>query len=88
VKVAWQELRDVCLLLGCVVSRTRGDHFAMTRPGMARPVIIKMDNDLGEDIVRSNLRTLGVGRREFELLLAQARRKRKPGKRKRTQPAR
>lgn len=73
-KVTWQELRDVCFLLNCVVSRQRGDHLAMSRPGLARPVIIKMDSDLGEDVVRTNLRTLGVSRGEFERLLAQVRR--------------
>jgi len=38
----------------------------MTRPGMARPVVIKMDRDLGEDIIRSNMRTLGIDRSELE----------------------
>ena len=68
-RVTWQELRDVCRLAGCVDSRIRGDHLVMTKPGMARPVIIKMDKDLGEDIVRSNMRTLGLTRKEFEQLL-------------------
>lgn len=69
-KVSWQELRDVCKLAGCVEARTKGDHLVMTRPGMARPVIIKMDRDMGEDIVRSNMRTLGLSRKQFERLLA------------------
>lgn len=81
-KVTWQELRTICLLLGCSESRTKGDHLAMSRPGMARPIIIKMDPDLGEDIVRSNMRTLGVPRKEFERLLAQVRRHRKARKRR------
>ncbi|HEY4640051.1 MAG TPA: hypothetical protein VII75_01785 [Thermoanaerobaculia bacterium] len=42
----------------------------ITKPGMARPVIIKMDKQMGEDIVRSNMRTLGLSRHEFERLLA------------------
>lgn len=41
----------------------------MTRAGMARPIVIKMDKDLGEDTVRTNLRTLGLSRKEFERLL-------------------
>jgi hypothetical protein len=82
-KVTWQELRAVCLLLGCVESRVKGDHLALTRPGMARPVIIKMARDLGEDIVRSNMQTLGVTRKEFERLIAQVRRQRKTRTRKR-----
>jgi hypothetical protein len=69
-QVSWQELRDVCKLAGCVEARTRGDHLVMTRPGMARPVIVKMDRHIGEDIVRSNMRTLGMSRKEFERLLA------------------
>jgi predicted RNA binding protein YcfA (HicA-like mRNA interferase family) len=72
-RVTWQELRDVCKLAGCVESRIKGDHLVMTRPGMARPVIIKMDKDLGEDVIRSNVRTLGLSRQQFEELLAQAR---------------
>ncbi len=77
-RVTWQELRAVCLLLGCSESRVRGDHLAMTRPGMARPVIIKMVKDLGEDIIRSNMLTLGVSRKEFETLIARIRRAKKP----------
>lgn len=72
-RIAWQELRDVCKLAGCIEARTKGDHLIMTKPDIARPVIIKMDKDLGEDIVRANIRTLGLSRREFEKLLATVR---------------
>lgn len=69
-RISWQELRDVCKLAGCVESRIKGDHLIMTKPGMARPVIIKMDKDLGEDIIRSNMHTLSLNRQEFERLLS------------------
>jgi hypothetical protein len=68
------------LLLGWQRARIKGDHLVMTRAGMARPIVIKMDRDLGEDIVRTNMQTLGIPRRQFEQLLAQIRRK---GRRKR-----
>ena len=68
--VSWQELRDVCKLAGCVEARTKGDHLVMTKPGIARPVIIKMDKDLGEDLIRSNMRTLGLTRKQFEAFLS------------------
>ncbi len=42
----------------------------MTRPGLARPIVIKMDRGIGEDIIRSNMRTLGIDRAEFERLPA------------------
>jgi len=73
---SWQELRKICLLLGCIDARTRGDHLVMTRPGMARPVVIKMDRRLGEDLIRTNLRTLGCTRKRYEQLLDQVRKKR------------
>lgn len=72
-KVSWQELRDVCKLAGCVEDRIRGDHLIMTKPGMARPVVIKMDRSLGEDIIHSNMRTIGITRKEFDKLINQVR---------------
>jgi predicted RNA binding protein YcfA (HicA-like mRNA interferase family) len=45
-----------------VESRTKGDHLVMTKPGIARPVVIKMDKELGEDLIRSNMRTLALTR--------------------------
>ena len=71
--VSWQELRDISKLVGCVEVRTKGDHLVMTKPGLARPVIIKMDKDLGEDLIRSNMKTLGLSRKEFERLLSTVR---------------
>ena len=76
-RISWQELRDVAKLAGCVEKRTKGDHLIMSRSGMARPLVIKMDKSLGDDIIYSNMRTLGLSRKEFESLLNQARRKRK-----------
>jgi hypothetical protein len=48
----------------------------MTRAGMARSVVIKMDRDLGEDIIRSNMRTLGIDRAEFDRQLDIVRKRR------------
>ena len=76
-RISWQELRDVFKLAGCVEARVRGDHLVMTKPGLARPLVIKMDRNLGEDIVRLNMRTAGIDRKEFEKLLATVRGKRK-----------
>ncbi len=71
--VSWKELRRICQLLGCTESRQKGDHLVMVRPGLPRPIVIKMDNKIGEDIVRSNMRTLGVNRKRLEDLLSQVR---------------
>ena len=72
----------MCLLEGCREARIKGDHLVMERPGMARPVIIKMDRSLGEDIVRSNMLTLGLDRKRFLQLLSAVRRHRNTKKTK------
>lgn len=52
----------------------------MSRPGSARPVVIKMDSDLGEDIIQSNKRTMGLSSAEFDALLDEVRGKKKSKK--------
>lgn len=37
----------------------------MTKPGTARPVVLKMAKDLSEDIVLSVARTIGLKRRDI-----------------------
>jgi len=49
----------------------------MTKPGMARAVVIKMAKELGQDIIFSNIRTLGIDRKRFDQLINTVRRKRK-----------
>jgi hypothetical protein len=61
------------LLADCAISRIRGDHLIMTKPGLARSIVIKVSRDLGEDIVQSCKRTLGLSTAEFEALLDQVR---------------
>lgn len=83
-RLSWKELREICILAGFEESRMRGDHLVMSRPGVARPVVIKMDSDLGEDIIQSNKRTMGLTTAQFDELLAKVRdkkkAKKKPGK--------
>ena len=49
----------------------------MSHPDRPRPVVVKMDSDLGEDIVQSNKRTMGLTTQEFEDLLDQVRGRKK-----------
>ena len=80
--VSWKELRDVCKRADFSESRTRGDHLVMSRPGSARPIVIKMDSDLGEDIIQSNKRTMGLTSAEFDALLDEVRGKKGKKKKK------
>lgn len=49
--------------------RTRGDHYIMTKPGVARPVVIPMKKDLKENIVLSVARTMGITKQQIEEFL-------------------
>lgn len=69
------------MLAGYSESRTRGDHLVMSRPGVARPVVIKMDADLGEDIIQGNKRTMGLTTAQFEELVDQVKGSKKGKKR-------
>ena len=56
---------EICAGEGCVFDRQRGDHYIMTKPGLARPIVIPIRRDLKEDIVLSIGRTLGLTRKDI-----------------------
>lgn len=64
--IDWKELRDVCESVGCVFDRQKGDHYIMTKPGLARPIVIPRKKDLTENIVLSVGRTLGLSASEMK----------------------
>ena len=64
--ISWKDLRGFCESKGCIHSRTKGDHYTMTRPGMLRPVVFPMKNDLREGIVFGILRTMGTTKSDLE----------------------
>lgn len=55
---------------GWIVTRQKGDHLILTKPGMKRPVVIKTSpHELPVTHVLTNLKTAGISRdRYFELL--------------------
>jgi predicted RNA binding protein YcfA (HicA-like mRNA interferase family) len=66
-------LRDVCLRLGWTEDRTKGDHLVMVKAGMSRPVVIKMVRDLGDDLLSSCCRTMGITRKTLDARLNEIR---------------
>lgn len=75
--VDWKELVRLCEAEGCQLDRERGDYYIMTKPGLARPVVIPKKKDLTEDISLSIGRTLGLSKKELEQKLNR-KTKRKP----------
>jgi predicted RNA binding protein YcfA (HicA-like mRNA interferase family) len=57
------------LRAGFVEERTSGDHVVISKPGLARPVIVPLWNELAEFVVSNNLRTAGISRKEYLVLL-------------------
>ncbi len=55
---------------GFTISRTKGDHIVMTKPGIMRPVVIKSSpRNVPVTHIKTNLTTAGISReRYFELL--------------------
>lgn len=68
--IHYQELIKIFELEGFVISRQKGDHISMTKPGVKRPLIIKTSpRKVPVAHIRTNLTTANISReRYFELL--------------------
>jgi predicted RNA binding protein YcfA (HicA-like mRNA interferase family) len=68
--VPWRTLVRIFERDGCAVARRRGDHIAMTKPGVPRPLIIRTGaHEVPVAHIRTNMTTAGMNReRYFELL--------------------
>ena len=70
VPIDYRKLIRIFELDGFTVSRQKGDHISMTKPGVIRPVVIKTRPGLVPVAhIRTNMTTAGMTRaRYFELL--------------------
>jgi len=68
--IPYRKLVKIFELDGFVVARRKGDHIAMTKPGVKRPLVVKTSpTDVPVSHIRTNLTTAGMSReRSFELL--------------------
>ena len=65
----WRTLVRVFEADGFTQDRTTGSHVVLTKPGIARPVIIPKYSEVGLDIIRNNMRTTGMSRERYLELL-------------------
>jgi predicted RNA binding protein YcfA (HicA-like mRNA interferase family) len=71
--VDYRTLIRVFELDGFTVSRQKGDHIVMTKPGVLRPVVIKTSpRHVPVTHIRTNLTTAGVSRERYFELVKQA----------------
>jgi len=54
---------------GCIYSRTKGDHMIYHYPGAIRPVVIPKYKEVPAFVIRNNMRTIGMTRDEYFVLL-------------------
>jgi predicted RNA binding protein YcfA (HicA-like mRNA interferase family) len=68
--IPYSTLVKIFELEGFSVSRQKGDHLILTKPGVKRPVVIKKGRkEVPVTHIVTNLRTAGISReRYFELL--------------------
>ena len=68
--ISYQTLVKVFEAEGFTISRHRGDHLILTKPGISRLVVIKTSpREVPVTHILTNLRTAGINReRYFELL--------------------
>jgi predicted RNA binding protein YcfA (HicA-like mRNA interferase family) len=67
--VSWRELERVFLSAGFIFERQKGSHRSYVKTGVMRPVVIPVYDEVGVDIIMSNLRTAGITREEYFKLL-------------------
>ena len=71
--VHYRTLIRVFELDGFTVSRQKGDHIVMTKPGVSRPLVIKTSpRKVPVMHIRTNLTTAGMSRERYFELLEQA----------------
>ncbi|MGO9013756.1 MAG: type II toxin-antitoxin system HicA family toxin [Dissulfurispiraceae bacterium] len=65
----WKTQRRIFELFGCKYKRKEGSHHILTYPGAKRAVVIPEYDEIDIDIIKSNMRTVGMSREQyFELL--------------------
>ena len=63
------KLRKIFRKAGFRCARIEGDHYVYTKAGVARPVVIPDWKEIPVFIIKNNLRTAGITRKEYFSLL-------------------
>ena len=67
--IHWKSLEKVFLAAGFRFARQKGSHRSYTKPGILRLVVIPTYDEVPVAIIRKNLRTAGISRKEYFRLL-------------------
>lgn len=68
--IPWKVFECILLACGLHFSRQSGGHRVYTKKGLKRPVIVPAHSkDLHQDIIKTNIATIGLSRDEYFRLL-------------------
>ena len=65
----WKTQVKIFELYGCRYKRKKGSHHVLTFSGAKRAVVIPEYDEIDIDIIKSNMRTVGMSREEYFALL-------------------
>ncbi len=71
VPVGWKALLRIFELYGCTYKLKKGSHHVLTYPTAKRAVVIPEYNEIDVEIIKNNMRTVGMTREEYFELLKQ-----------------
>ncbi|MFO7761598.1 MAG: type II toxin-antitoxin system HicA family toxin [Desulfobia sp.] len=66
----WRIQLKIFELFGCTYKRKKGSHHILNCPGAKRAVVIPEYEEIDIDIIKSNMRTVGMSRDKYFELLA------------------
>lgn len=65
----WKTQIKIFELYGCKYKRKKGSHHVLTFPSAKRAVVIPEYNEIDVEIIKNNMRTVGMTREEYFALL-------------------
>ena len=61
----WQTQIKIFKNYGCQYKRKKGSHHILTCPGAKRAIVIPEYTEIDVDIIKNNMRTVGMSREEY-----------------------
>ena len=65
----WKTQVKLFELYGCLYKRKKGSHHVLTFPGAKRAVVIPEYDEIDVEIIKNNMRTVGMTREQYFPLL-------------------
>ena len=65
----WKTQIKIFEAYGCKYKRKKGSHHVLTYPGAKRAVVIPEYDEIDLDIIKNNMRTVGMSRDDYFRLL-------------------